>query len=130
LQFAFGGGDDNYYLPANIEANSVVYTGTHDNDTTLGWYNTLETHAKQHLHTVLGNASPKMPFDLVKMALKTKANLAIIPMQDILELDGENRMNTPGTLENNWVWRFSWSQLSPHLKRQFVQAVQKSGRVR
>jgi 4-alpha-glucanotransferase len=130
LQFAFGGGDDNYYLPANIEANSVVYTGTHDNDTSLGWYNTLELNAKLHLCKLLNNEAPNMPFDLVKMALNTKANLAIIPMQDILEQDGENRMNTPGTLDNNWIWRFSWPQLSPHLKRQFAQAVQKSGRAR
>ncbi len=129
LQFAFGGGDDNYYLPANIEANSVVYTGTHDNDTTLGWYNTLEAHAKQHCHTVLANDAPKMPADLVKMALNTNANLAIIPMQDILELDGKSRMNTPGTSENNWFWRFDWLQLTAELKTQFSLAVQQSARI-
>ena len=130
LHFAFGGGDDNYYLPANIEANSVVYTGTHDNDTTLGWYNTLEAHAKAHLHAVLANNAPKMPADLVKMALGTKSRLAIIPMQDILELDSKSRMNTPGTMENNWVWRFNWSQLLPSLKTQFAQAIQISGRAK
>ena len=130
LQFAFGGGDDNYYLPANIEANSVVYTGTHDNDTTLGWYTTLHEHAKNHLHALLENDTPDMPFDLVKMVLDTKANLAIIPMQDILELGAECRMNIPGTVENNWTWQFEWSQLTPALKTQFAQAVKSSRRAK
>ena len=132
LHFAFGGGDDNYYLPANIEANSVVYTGTHDNDTTLSWYNTLEVHAKAHLHTVLAASGysdvPNMPADLVKMALNTQANLAIIPMQDVLELDGKHRMNTPGTMGNNWLWRFDWTALTEKRKQQFAQAIQQSGR--
>jgi 4-alpha-glucanotransferase len=130
LQFAFGGGDDNYYLPANIEPNSVVYTGTHDNDTSLGWYQTLEVHAKQHLHVILDSETPNMPFDLIKLALNTRANLAIIPMQDVLELDGSNRMNTPGTLENNWRWRFDWVQLSPHLQIQIAEAIRQSGRAK
>ena len=128
LQFAFGGGDDNYYLPANVEANSVVYTGTHDNDTSLGWYNTLEAHAKAHLHAILANDKPNMPADLVKMALGTKSRLAIIPMQDILELDSKSRMNTPGTIEGNWVWRFYWTQLTPQFKAQFTQAIRQSFR--
>ena len=128
LHFAFGGGDDNYYLPANIEANSVVYTGTHDNDTSLGWYNTLEFNAKQHLYAIFGNTLPNMPHDLVRLVLNTKANLAIIPMQDVLALDGAHRMNTPGTIENNWLWHFEWSQLTNELKQQFSQAIQQSGR--
>lgn len=128
LHFAFGGGDDNYYLPANIEANSVVYTGTHDNDTTLGWYNTLEFKAKQHLHAILGSETPHMPHDLVSLVLNTKANLAIIPMQDIMALDGAHRMNMPGTIDNNWVWHFEWSQLTADLKQQFKQAIAQSGR--
>ena len=128
LHFAFGSGEDNYYLPANIEANSVVYTGTHDNDTTLGWYNTLENHAKAHLHTVLGNDAPNMPFDLAELVLNTQANLAIIPMQDVLELDGKHRMNTPGTIKNNWIWHFDWPQLTPKLKAQFAQAIRQSNR--
>ncbi len=128
LQFAFGGGDDNLYLPQNIEANSVVYTGTHDNDTTLGWYQQLEDNAKNHLHAMLGNDSPDIPNQLVDMAFNTNADLAIIPMQDILALDSSNRMNTPGTLGGNWVWRFDWSQLTIEKKQHFANAIQKSGR--
>ncbi len=128
LQFAFGGGDDNLYLPQNIEANSVVYTGTHDNDTTLGWYQQLEENAKNHLHAFLDNQEPDMPNALIDMAFATQADLAIIPMQDILALDSTNRMNTPGTLGGNWVWRFDWPQLSAELQQHFADAIQRSGR--
>ena len=128
LQFAFGGGDDNLYLPQNIESNSVVYTGTHDNDTTLGWYQQLEENAKKHLHAMLNNDSPNMPNDMVDMALATNAELAIIPMQDILALDSTNRMNTPGTLGGNWVWRFDWPQLTVENKQYFAESMQRSGR--
>ncbi len=111
LQFAFGGKDDNPYLPHNIEENSVVYTGTHDNDTTLGWYQQLDEHSKTHLHTVLKSSSPDVPQALVELALATKGNIAIIPMQDILGLDATHRMNTPGTTAGNWQWRFDWNAL-------------------
>ena len=112
LQFAFGGNDENSYLPHNIECNSVVYTGTHDNDTSLGWYEALDDHTKNHLHTVLLNETPNMPAALVDMALASQADLAIIPMQDILALDSAHRMNVPGTVGQNWQWRFEWSQLT------------------
>jgi 4-alpha-glucanotransferase len=111
LQFAFGGDDSNPYLPHNIDKNSVVYTGTHDNDTTLGWYQALDERAKNHLNSVLGEAGPKIPHALIALAFASKANTAIIPMQDILGLDSAHRMNTPGTVENNWQWRFDWDAL-------------------
>lgn len=128
LQFAFGGGDDNLYLPQNIEANSVVYTGTHDNDTSLGWYQQLEENAKNHLHAFLDNQEPDMPNALIDMALATQADLAIIPMQDILALDSSNRMNTPGTLGGNWVWRFDWVELTPEKQQYFAAALERAGR--
>ena len=111
LQFAFGGDDTNPYLPHNIEENSVVYTGTHDNDTTLGWWLSLDEHCKNHLMHLIGEANPEMPQALIALALSSNANIAIIPMQDILGLDGTHRMNTPGTVENNWQWRFDWDAL-------------------
>ncbi len=126
LQFAFGGADDNPYLPHNIEANSVAYTGTHDNDTTLGWYEALDEHTKNHLSRVLGEATPNMPNALIELAMASKANLAIIPMQDILSLDAAHRMNTPGTMDKNWHWCFDWAQLTPtdiaEIKRAIVQS--------
>jgi 4-alpha-glucanotransferase len=128
LQFAFGGDDTNPYLPENIEENSVVYTGTHDNDTTLGWYNHAEPHVKEHLHRYLESEQPNMPMALIALAFSTKAKLAIVPMQDVLELDSDGRMNTPGTIVDNWAWRFEWVQLTEQYREQFAHAVKASGR--
>lgn len=112
LQFAFGGGDDNAYLPHHVESLSVVYTGTHDNDTSLGWYEQLDEQAKIHLHSTLKTQTPNMPHALIDMALNTAAELAVIPMQDILGLGTAHRMNLPGTIGQNWTWQFTWSQLN------------------
>jgi 4-alpha-glucanotransferase len=105
LQFAFGGDDSNPYLPANHEENSVVYTGTHDNDTTLGWFTNADTHTREHALSVLGTDPEAMPWALIESAMASIARLAIIPMQDLLALGSEARFNTPGTLEGNWSWR-------------------------
>lgn len=128
LQFAFGGDDDNPYLPQNIWENSVVYTGTHDNDTTLGWYQALDDGAKNHLNAVIGDAAPNMPQALIELAMASKANIAIIPMQDILGLDAAHRMNIPGTTAGNWQWRFDWDVLSNSKRDAIKQAIQQSNR--
>ncbi len=112
LQFAFGGGPDNPYLPDNYEKNCVVYTGTHDNDTTLGWLQGISNDEKNYIYNYLGNPAMPLHCALIHAALASVAYLAIIPMQDILELSSEHRMNTPGTTEGNWKWRFQWNQLS------------------
>ena len=130
LQFAFGGDDSNPYLPANIEANSVVYTGTHDNDTSLGWYQALDENAKNHLHALLETATPNMPQALITLALASNADMAIIPMQDILGLDGAHRMNTPGTVEANWQWRFDWAMLNAATQQQIENAIAQTLRTR
>ena len=119
LQFAFGGDDNNPYLPANIEPGSVVYTGTHDNDTSLGWYQSLDENAKNHLHALLKTPTPDMPQDLITLALASNADMAIIPMQDILGLDTAHRMNTPGTIVGNWQWRFDWNMLNNAVQQHF-----------
>ncbi len=137
LQFAFDGQEDNPYLPHHIEANSVVYTGTHDNNTTLGWYNDLDEQQREHVHAYLRSSHsehhvPNMPNDLIDMALESKAQLAIIPMQDLLALDSSHRINTPGTCSGNWYWRFDWQQLSEPLsvaqQRAFAEAIARTGR--
>ncbi len=112
LQFAFGDTAKNPYLPHNYEHNSVVYTGTHDNDTSLGWYNGLTDIEKHKVHIALGSPAMGMPCALIQAAFASVANLAIIPMQDVLSLGTESRMNIPGTINGNWQWRFSWEQLS------------------
>lgn len=118
LQFAFGGDSHNPYLPHNHETISVVYTGTHDNNTTLGWYNGLDAHTVTHLRHYLGmdnNARLDMPWVINRVALASVARLAVLPLQDILCLDESHRMNTPGTTEDNWLWRFDEAKLTPRL---------------
>jgi len=105
LQFAFGDDNNNPYLPKNHEENSVVYTGTHDNDTTMGWFNQSEAYVQNHLLSLLDAKREDMPWALIECAMASVANMAVIPMQDLLELGTEAKFNTPGTLENNWCWR-------------------------
>ena len=106
LQFAFGGDEDNPYLPKNHEENSVVYTGTHDNDTTMGWFTASDKATRKRVLAELDDVKAEdMPWALIECALASVAKLAVIPMQDILELGSEAKFNTPGTLDNNWSWR-------------------------
>jgi len=107
LQFAFGGGKENLYLPHNYTTtNSVVYTGTHDNDTTLGWYSKTDDKTKDHLRRVLNISGDDISWDLIRCAFASVADIAIIPLQDVLCLDSSARMNEPGTSEGNWQFRF------------------------
>jgi len=111
LQFAFDSGSDNPYLPHNHVPNCVVYTGTHDNNTTLGWFKELPAATQQYMCEYLHTTPYEVPWNLVEAAFASVARLAMIPMQDILTADADQRMNTPGTAEGNWQWRFNWSQL-------------------
>lgn len=129
LQFAFSGGASNPYLPFHHHSDSVVYTGTHDNDTTLGWYQSLDTEDRDQVDTYLGYPGEKMPWPLIRCALGSRANLAIIPMQDVLSLDSAHRMNLPGTSEGNWRWRFTWDQVEPELAAELRQLVTLYGRL-
>ncbi len=111
LQFAFGGGPDNIHLPHNHVPNNVVYTGTHDNDTTCGWYNSLDDSIKTYVDEYLANMEQDPAWRLIRSAMASTCQLAVIPMQDVLSLPSECRMNTPGTIENNWHWQLNWDQL-------------------
>ncbi|OZA06868.1 MAG: 4-alpha-glucanotransferase, partial [Methylophilaceae bacterium 17-44-8] len=128
LQFAFGGDEHNPYLPEHIDVNSVVYTGTHDNDTTLGWYRQAEPNVIAHLHDYLNNKSPDMPKALIDIVMQSRGYLAIIPMQDVMGLDSDCRMNTPGTIVNNWSWHFEWDQLTMAHQLALRETVKASGR--
>lgn len=132
LQFAFDGASDNFYLPHNHQRNSVVYTGTHDNNTSLGWYRDMPIHSKNQLHEYIGAPAHQdldMPWMLNRMALASVADLAILPMQDILSLDSRHRMNTPGTTIGNWGWRFEWEQVWPELAGDLRKLIQLFGRL-
>jgi 4-alpha-glucanotransferase len=115
LQFAFDGNPENPYLCHRHAREDIVYTGTHDNNTTLGWFNTLDGGLRRRIYGYFGNPTEVMPWMLIHQAMASVANTAIIPWQDFLGLDGQHRMNTPGTTEGNWTWRFDWSQVSPDL---------------
>ncbi len=128
LQFAFDGSADNPYLPHNHEPLSVVYTGTHDNNTTLGWYQELSDDQRYFVRDYLGIEAEPMPWPLVRAALASVARLAVLPMQDVLGLDGSHRMNVPGVTEGHWQWRFDREQLLPEHSERLKAWVQLYGR--
>jgi 4-alpha-glucanotransferase len=115
LQFAFGGGPDDPYLPHNYEPHSVVYTGTHDNDTTTGWWNTVMPHERTHAQIYMGRDGSDISWDLIRLALASVAEMAVIPLQDVLAFGSEARMNTPGRASGNWSWRYTPDQLGQPL---------------
>jgi 4-alpha-glucanotransferase len=115
LQFAFDGTEDNPYLPSNYVANTVVYTGTHDNPTTREWYEDLPDYQRQNLWKCLelsGVDSLDAVPALMSLAWSSIAALAIAPLQDLLNLGREARMNVPGRAEGNWRWRCTEQMLS------------------
>jgi 4-alpha-glucanotransferase len=115
LQFAFGSGPHNPFLPHNHINNSVVYTGTHDNDTTLGWFGSLKEKERQKVLHYLQCSESDMPWALIRTALASVADLAVVPLQDFLELPSSDRMNVPGTSRGNWSWRFEGDVLTQRL---------------
>lgn len=128
LQFAFSGESDNPHLPRMLEHDSVVYTGTHDNDTTLGWYRSLDEQTRSSVDTLLGVAPGSMPDALIREALRSVGQLAVIPAQDLLALGSEARLNTPGTVQGNWSWRLPAGALTPELAAHFAQLNRMYGR--
>ncbi len=128
LQFGFDGTADNPHSIRNQRSNTIVYTGTHDNDTTLGWFESLDPDVQPRvIHELPEHVGP-MPWPLIAAALDSPARTAIIPMQDWLELDSRSRTNTPGTTEGNWCWSFKWEQLAPGMNEKISSLVQLSGR--
>ncbi len=111
LQFAFAGDATDRYLPHNHEPDSVVYTGTHDNDTTAGWWATATDHERHFARGYLATDGHDMPWAMIRAACASVADTAVHPMQDVLGLPTECRMNLPGQQSDWWCWRFQWSQV-------------------
>jgi 4-alpha-glucanotransferase len=114
LQFAFGTGMERRFLPHNYIPNCVVYTGSHDNDTTKGYFDkekNKDNDIFEHAQKYMNYYGDDLTFELIRLAYSSAADLAVIPMQDILNLGGEARMNFPGKLGGNWTWRFTWDQV-------------------
>ena len=113
LQFAFGGGNDNSYLPHKHDHNTVVYGGTHDNDTSIGWWARASEAERAHACDYLHTDGHDIAWDLIRAACASVADTAIHLLQDVLELDGDSRMNLPGKESGYWEWRFAWEQVRP-----------------
>ena len=129
LQFAFGGGGDHEFLPHMFERATVVYTGTHDNDTARGWWNSAKEQERRFAGTYLACGAHDVHWAMIRAALNSVANLAVVPLQDVLGLGSEHRMNTPGTLGgDNWTWRFDWAMVGPEPGRVLGLLTAASGR--
>lgn len=130
LQFAFDSREESDYLPHNYVKNSIVYTGTHDNDTTKHWYEVLDKQDKRFANRYLDGANiNNICKKMIRSALGSVADTAVIPMQDYLELDGDARMNEPSTLGKNWKWRLVEGQLTDKLAKEIYSLTKTYGRL-
>ena len=130
LQFAFDSREESDYLPHNYSNNSVVYTGTHDNDTTMGWYGSLNRQDKAFAKRYLNiKAKKEIYWEFIRAALSSVADTAIIPVQDYLGLGSEARVNMPSTLGNNWKWRLRDGQLDDSLAERIREITKLYGRI-
>ncbi|MDQ3556133.1 MAG: 4-alpha-glucanotransferase [Gemmatimonadota bacterium] len=132
LQFAWDGSEDNPHLPANTPANALAYTGTHDNDTVVGWWNEIGAGEQARVRAALGSApggsDPEIHWALIRMVLDSPARWAIVPAQDVLGLGCEARMNTPGIGAGNWGWRLPRGAPGHGAARRLREAIRASGR--
>jgi len=129
LQFAFDGDPENPHLPRHHGPDTVCYTGTHDNDTTLGWWRDLSHADRAQVARAVGHAEPEMPAALVDLAWSSPAPLAIVPMQDLLGLGPEARMNHPGRSAGNWRWSLVAGQVSEDFERRSRHSLERHGRI-
>jgi 4-alpha-glucanotransferase len=128
LHFAFGAGSANPYLPHNFERNTIVYTGSHDNDTTNGWFSQIPEHERAEIFKYIGFDSGDIAWDFIRLAFRSVANVAMVPLQDILRLGTAARMNYPGRASGNWGWRFEENALTAELAAQIHEISELYGR--
>lgn len=130
LQFAFDSREESDYLPHNYVKNCVVYTGTHDNDTVIGWYQAISKKDKKLCQSYLNLRGRKVQinWEMIRCAMSSVADTAIIPMQDYLGLGSEARMNTPSTLGNNWRWRMKKDDFTKELAEEIKDMTKLYGR--
>lgn len=129
LQFAFDSDEENDFLPHTYPRNCVVYTGTHDNDTSLGWFVASKEKDKQALRNYYNPDEREISWSFIKLAASSVADMAIVPMQDILKLGREARMNTPGTASGNWKWRFKPGDLKDEIAIRLKNIAKTFGRI-
>jgi 4-alpha-glucanotransferase len=124
LQFGFDGDPANPHLPHQHEPDAIVYTGTHDNDTTVGWYASLPDSSRDLVRRYLGRADHEVPDAMIRAALASVARMAVLPAQDLLKLGAEARLNRPGTVSGNWNWRLPLQALTGELAARYRELVQ------
>ncbi len=129
LHFAFGDADSDH-LPHLLERRCVVYTGTHDNDTSASWYRSLEPETRRRVRRYAGAGAGEIHRGLIRLAYTSVADLAVVPVQDVLGLGGEARMNTPAIAEGNWAWRLAPSALDVEAAAWLRSLAEVSGRCR
>lgn len=128
LQFAFDSDEDNDYLPHTYDKNFVVYTGTHDNDTAASWYKLASIENKKSVREYLGHKPENGAWDFIRLAHSSTANMSVIPLQDLLNLGNNARMNLPGTTQGNWKWRFQKGDLTKGLAKRMAKLTKVYGR--
>ncbi len=128
LQFAFAGDAEDPYLPHNYPKECVVYTGTHDNDTTAGWYAAAPEVERDLVRRYLARDDGEIAWELIRLAQASVADTAIVPLQDALGLGSGARMNTPGTAGGNWSWRFAWQDVPYWIAPQLAELAELYGR--
>jgi 4-alpha-glucanotransferase len=129
LHFAFDDGPEHPFLPRNHVEHCVVYTGTHDNDTTRGWWETLGARERAFAQEQLGPSTGDIAWDLVLAGLHSRADTFVAPVQDVLSLGSEARFNTPGKPRGNWTWRLPAGAFAPEVAERLRQAAAASGRL-
>ena len=129
LQFAFASDADDPYLPHNYTNECVVYTGTHDNDTTAGWYAAAPEVERDLVRRYLARDDGEIAWELIRLAQASVADTAIVPLQDALGLGSDARMNTPGTAGGNWSWRFAWQDVPYWIAPQLAELAELYGRL-
>jgi 4-alpha-glucanotransferase len=128
VQFAFGGDASEPFLPHHHVPHCVAYTGTHDNHTALGWWDTAASREREYAALYLGATRETIVADLMRATWTSVANLAVAQFQDVLGLDAGHRMNLPGSTQGNWAWRFDWPMVSEQAARDLKRLTAATGR--
>jgi 4-alpha-glucanotransferase len=128
LVFAFNSGPENEFLPHNFTEDCAVYTGTHDNDTVRGWFERVEDWEKDYARRYLGVSGENIAWDVIRAAWSSVAAYALAPLQDLLGLGNEARMNYPGSSQGNWTWRYRPDALTEDLEKKLLEFNQTYGR--
>ena len=128
IQFGFEGSQNHPFLPHNYSENCVAYTATHDNETTKGWYLNKDDNKKSIIRDYLATSGENIVWDMIQKLWSSKAAVVIVPMQDMLDLGNEARMNIPGTTDGNWEWRMGQDALTEELKSKIIELNVENGR--